>query len=83
MIFRGEIQGFVYKGFPEVRACERETDVQPRAAQRVFVRVVDVKDEVERAALQTKTGDVDLLQHDIGRLELDRIPERGERDQKC
>ena len=62
MILRGEIQGFVYKGFSEVRAGERETNIQPRAAQPILVGVVHVEHEVERATLQTKTGDVDLLQ---------------------
>lgn len=73
MVFRGQIQGFVYKGFPEVRASQFEANFEPRAAQPVVIGIVHVKDEVECPAAQTQSRDVDLLQLDLRFLEPERV----------
>ncbi len=73
MVFRGQIQGFVYKGLPEVPSGQFEVNFQARAPQPVLIRIVDVEDEVQRAAAQTESGDVDLLEIDLRLLELEHI----------
>ena len=74
MIYRGQIQGFVYKGFPEVRPSQFEVNFEPRAAQPVIIGIVHIEHEVERAAAQSQPGNVDLLQLDLRLLEGERIP---------
>ncbi len=73
MIYGGQIQGFVYKGLSEIRPRQFEANFEPRAAQPVIIRVVHVKDEVHRAAAQSQTRDVNLLQIDLGLLERERV----------
>ena len=71
MVHRGEIQGFVYKGFPEIRPRQLERNLKSRTAQAIVIRIVDVEHEVHRAALQPEPGYIDLLQLDIGLLEIE------------
>src|SRR6266487_4050704 len=79
MVMRGQVQGFVYKGFPEVRACKLQTNFEPRAAQSILIRIVHIEHEVERAATQAHAGDIDLLQLDLRALEVERVPQRRAR----
>src|SRR6266542_1436864 len=79
MVLRGEIQGFVYKGFPEVRAGQLQTDLEPRAAQSILIGIVHIEHEVERAATQAHAGDIDFLQFDLRALEVERVAERRAR----
>ena len=73
MVLRGQIQGFVYKGLSEIPLCQFEVNFEPRAAQPVVIRIVHVKDEVQRSTAQSETGDVDLLQIDLGFLECESV----------
>jgi hypothetical protein len=76
MVLRGQIQGFVYKGIPEIRASQLQTNFEPCTAQPILIRIVHIEHEVERAALQAESCDVDLLQRDLWLLEIDRVAER-------
>jgi len=73
MIYRGQIQGFVYKGIPEVRACQFEANFEPRAAQPVVIGIVHVEHEIECAAAQSQPRDIDLLELDLRLLERERV----------
>ena len=73
MVLRGQIQGFVYKGLSEIPLCQFEVNFEPRAAQPVVIRIVHVKDEVQRSTAQSETGDVDLLQIDLRLFECESV----------
>src|SRR6266436_8425698 len=76
MVLRGQIQGFVYKGFPEVRAGQLQTNFEPRAAQPILIRVVHIEHEVECAASHAEAGHVDFLERDLGLLEGQSVSQR-------
>src|SRR2546425_10922277 len=76
MVFRGEVQGFIYKGFPEIRFCQLQTDFEPRAAQPILIRVVHIEHEVECAARHAEARHVDLLERDLGVLEGQSVSQR-------
>lgn len=73
MVLRGQIQGFVYKGFPEIRARQLEANFEAGAAQSVLIGIVHVEDEVHCAAAQPQTCDVDLTELDLRLLEVERV----------
>lgn len=73
MVYRGQIQWFVYQGIPEIRPRQLEANFEPGAAQAVVVGIVHVEHEVEGTAAEPQAGDIDLLQLDLRVLERERV----------
>ena len=77
MVLRGQIQGFVYKGFPEIRLRQRQCNFEPRTSEPVLVGIVHIEHEVERAATHAHAGDIDALQRDLRVFERQGVPQGG------
>ena len=73
MVLRGQIQGFVYKGFPEIRSGQGQRNFEACAAQAVVIGVVHVENQVHRPAGHPDAGEVDFLQRDIRLCEAEHI----------
>ena len=63
-------------GITEVRVLEIERHLDARRADAIIVGVVDVEHQVHRPTGDSDPGDVNLLQLDLGLLEV-QLPQRG------
>src|SRR2546430_6840124 len=67
VVVRGrQVQRALEQGVAEMRVLELDPHLEPCGADAIVVRIVHVKDEVERAAGEPEPGDLDPLELELG-----------------